>query len=411
VHADVDEAYLPPDEQELAGLIERAAGQRLPIEICGNRTKRSIGRPMQVATRISTSAMSGVTLYEPTELVLSARSGTPLAEIEALLDKNDQELAFEPCSLETLSQGQADGPATIGGSIAVNASGPRRILRGSARDHLIGIRAVNGAGEIIKAGGRVMKNVTGYDLGRAIAGSWGTLAVLSEITVKVLPKAEEVRSLIFLNLPDEGAVDAMCHAMGTAYEVSGTVHLPVRMVDRLSNPDIAKLGQAVTALRLENFSAALDHRMARLHEELKAFGAIYELDDARSRSFWSDIRGLTFLSDNDWPLWRIVAAPDRAAKLVSALRANLDCHAAYEWSGGLIWVEVSPATDAGATVLRRTIAEFQADAMLVRASQASRAAVDVFQPLPEANMTLINRVKDAFDPQRILNPGRMYAGI
>jgi glycolate oxidase FAD binding subunit len=183
------------------------------------------------------------------------------------------------------------------------------------------------------------------------------------------------------------------------------------MVERLGNPDIAKLGQPVTALRLENFSAALDHRVARLHEELKAFGALYELDDARSRSFWNDIRSLAFLGASEWPLWRIAAAPDRAAKLVSALRSNLDCTAAYEWSGGLIWVEVPPATDAGATVLRRTIAEFQADAMLIRASQASRAAVDVFQPLPEANMALIQRLKDAFDPQRILNPGRMYAGI
>ncbi len=150
---------------------------------------------MQVATRLSTSELRGVTLYEPTELVLSARSGTPLAEIEALLDKNGQELAFEPSHLEAASPVEHRGPATIGGTIAANSSGPRRILRGSARDHLIGVRAVNGLGEIIKSGGRVMKNVTGYDLARGIAGSWGTLAVLTEITLKVLPKAEEMRTL------------------------------------------------------------------------------------------------------------------------------------------------------------------------------------------------------------------------
>jgi glycolate oxidase FAD binding subunit len=231
------------------------------------------------------------------------------------------------------------------------------------------------------------------------------------VTVKVLPKAEETRSLIFLNLPDEGAVNAMCRAMGSAFEVSGTVHLPAAFVERLSMPDIAKLGQSVTALRIENFASSLDYRAGRLHEALQPFGSIYELDDGRSRGFWRDIRNLTFLAGSDWPLWRISTAPDKGAKLVNALRSQLDCNAAYEWSGGLIWVEVPPATDSGAAVLRRIIAEFQADAMLVRASHASRAGVDVFQPLPEVNMALIRGLKEAFDPHRILSPGRMYAGI
>jgi glycolate oxidase FAD binding subunit len=407
----VNETYLPPGEVELAGLIAQAASQKLPLEICGNGSKRWIGRPMQVATRLSTSEMRGVTLYEPTELVLSARSGTPLSDIEALLEKNGQELPFEPHQLERVSAVEVRGPVTIGGTIAANCSGPRRILRGSARDHLIGIRAVNGLGEIIKSGGRVMKNVTGYDLARGIAGTWGTLAVLTEITLKVLPKAEEMRTLIFLNLPDEGAVTAMCRAVGSAFEISGTVHLQMPLVERLHDPDIAKLGRSVTALRVENFSASLDYRVARLHEELRPFGAIYELDDSRSRAFWRDIRGLTFLTGSDWPLWRITTAPDKGAKLVAALRGQLDCRAAFEWSGGLIWLEVPPATDAGATVLRRVIAEFQADAMLIRAGAPARAAVDVFQPLAEVNMTLIRRLKEAFDPHRILNPGRMYAGI
>ncbi|MGF1622540.1 MAG: FAD-binding protein [Rhodomicrobiaceae bacterium] len=407
----VDETYLPPGEEELASLVAQAVGQKMPVEICGNRTKRHIGRPMQVATRISTSEMNGVTLYEPTELVVSAKAGTPLSEIEALLAKNGQELAFEPARWERLSPAGGNAQATIGATVAVNASGARRILRGSARDHLLGVRAVNGNGEIIKSGGRVMKNVTGYDVARGLAGSWGTLAVLSEVTMKVMPRAEETRSLIFLNLPDEGAVTAMCQAMGTPYEVSGTVHLPAAFVERMASPDIAKLGQPVTVLRLENFSAAVGRRVGELHERLKAFGAIYELDDERSRSFWDDIRTMKFLDGGDRPLWRITVSPDRAATLVSSLRAQLDCHAAYEWSGGLIWVEVSPATDAGAAMIRRIIAEFAADAMLVRAPQTTRGAVDVFQPLPEANMALIRGLKEAFDPHRIFNPGRMYAGV
>jgi len=406
-----NETYFPPGEEELAELIAQAADKKLPVEICGNRTKRWIGRPMQVAARISMSEMRGVTLYEPTELVLSAKAGTPLTEIEALLDEHNQEFAFEPARLERLFAGRSDEQPTIGGILGSNSSGPRRMLRGSARDHLLGIRAVNGLGEVIKSGGRVMKNVTGYDLGRGLAGSWGTLAALSEVTLKVLPKAEEVRSLIFLNLPDEGAVSAMCQAMGTPYEVTGTVHLPAAFVERLSDPDIAKLGQSVTALRLENFSHAVAHRAGRLHEKLKPLGTIYELDDERSRSFWADICSLTFLAGSDRPLWRITTAPDRGAKLVRAVRAHLECDAAYEWSGGLIWVEVAPASDAAATMLRRIIAEFEADAMLVRASQTTRGAVDVFHPLLEGNMSLVRGLKEAFDPHRILNPGRMYAGV
>lgn len=406
----VNETYFPSSETELADLIRQAADQKLPVEICGNRTKRDIGGSMQVATRISTTQISGVTLYEPTEMVLSAKSGTPVSEIETLLDQNGQELAFEPARWDRIVAPKATEPATIGGVVASNISGPRRVLRGSVRDHLIGMRAVNGFGEEIKSGGRVMKNVTGYDLARGIAGSWGTLAVLSEVTFKVLPKAAESRSLILLNLPDEGAVQAMCYAMGSPHEVTGTVHIPTAFTERLSNPDIAKLGRSVTALRLENFPSALTRRVGSLYEALKPFGEIYELDHQRSQDFWSDVRGLTFLS-GDWPLWRITTAPDRAAKLVSKLRNRLECHAAYEWSGGLIWLEVSPATDAGATMLRRITAEFQADAMLVRAKQSTRAAIDVFQPLPEANMALIKRLKEAFDPHRIFNPGRIYAGV
>lgn len=411
------ETYRPADENELAALITQAEELSFPLEICGNRTKISIGRPMQTAARISTHGMSGVTLYEPTELVLSARTGTPLDEIEALLGENGQELAFEPSRWERIippSPGVSphDEPqATIGGVFATNSSGPRRILRGSARDHLIGIRAVNGLGEIIKSGGRVMKNVTGYDLSRGLVGTWGTLAALAEVTMKVMPKAPETGSLVILKLPDEAAVNAMCEAMKLPYEVSGTVHLPAELVSRLTNPDIAQLGVSITALRIENFSEAVSRRIAELRERLKPYGEIYQLDHDRSRNFWKDIRDMKFLGQGEAPVWRISTAPDRAPGLLSALRNNIDCHAAYEWSGGLIWLELPPSMDAGATIIRRVIAEFKVDAMLVRAGQPARAVVDVFHPLPEAHMALIQRMKDAFDPKHILNPGRIYAGI
>ena len=279
-----NETYHPADENELAALIIQAGEQNFPLEICGNRTKKSIGRPMQTAARLSTRGMSGITLYEPTELVLSARTGTPLDEIEAKLEENGQQLAFEPNRWERIippSPGISvhDEPqATIGGVFATNSSGPRRILRGSARDHLIGIRAVNGLGEVIKSGGRVMKNVTGYDLSRGLVGTWGTLAALTEVTMKVMPKAVESSSLVIINLPDEAAVNAMCEAMKLPYEVSGTVHLPAEFVTRLTNPDIAQLGAPITVLRIENFSEAVSRRIAELRERLKPCGEIYQLD-------------------------------------------------------------------------------------------------------------------------------------
>lgn len=408
----VRETHFPRSEDEAAAIVADAAAKTLPLEICGNRSKGAMGRPLQVAARLSAAEMRGITLYEPNELVIAAQSGTPLSEIEELLASNGQELAFEPCSLErsVLANGHS-AAQTIGGVVAVNASGPRRIFRGAARDHVIGARAVNGNGEVIKSGGRVMKNVTGYDIARAFAGSWGTLGFMTEVTLKVLPKAEETRTLICLNLADEAAISAMCKALSTPYEVSAAVHLQKPLAERLSISDIAGIGESVTALRIENFSSAVEYRTRRLHYELRAFGTIYEMDDARSRAFWTDVKRLQFLQGGDWPLWRITTAPHQGARLVSLLRTQMECRAAYDWSGGLIWLEVPPASDANATVLRRVIAELQADAFLVRASASARASVGVFQPLAEVNMNLIRRLKEAFDPHRILNPGRMYPGV
>jgi glycolate oxidase FAD binding subunit len=348
-------------------------------------------------------------------MVLSARPGTPLAEIESLLDSQAQQLAFEPVDLSRVVNRRPAG-VSIGGVFATNASGARRILRGSARDHLLGIRAVNGRGEIVKSGGRVLKNVTGVNLARGLCGSWGTLGIFTELTMKVLPKPRETRTLMFVNLPDEAATGLMSAAMGTPYEVSGTLHLHAPLAGRIADRDLAGLGLALTALRLECTSGAIHRRVEALRRVLSPFGEIYELDEVRSLAFWADMRSLSFAAggaagDNDWALWRITVAPDKASKLVAALGAIIEVHAAFDWSGGLIWLETPPAMDASATELRRIASPFGADAMLIRAAPQVRAAVEVFQPLPEASMKLVRGLKAAFDPYGVLNPGRMYAGI
>lgn len=404
------EILTPGDENELAYIVSEAAAVRMPLEICGAGTKAAIGRPIQTGAVVSTTAMTGITLYEPTELVLSARAGTPLADIETVLAANGQELAFEPLHLECVL-GEQSAPCTIGAVFAANLSGARRVFAGAARDHFLGLMAVNGRGEVFKSGGRVMKNVTGYDLCRGLSGSWGTLAVMTDVTMKVLPSAETRQTIILTGLIDEIAIDAMCAALGTPFEVSAAVHLQEMFVSHLSDPELAATGAPITALRIENFASSVTYRIGELAQGLKAFGEISLLDDDRSRLFWSDMRELKMLQGSNDPLWRLSVPPKSGAGVVESIRAHHPtCRAVYDWSGGLIWLVVPAISDAGASEVRRAVASSGGHATLIRADASTRAAVDVFQPLESGVAALSQRIKTAFDPQGILNPGRIYAG-
>jgi glycolate oxidase FAD binding subunit len=400
----------PVDEREFARVLAEAAAARTPVEIVGAGTKQQVGRPMQTAASLSTRAMRGITLYEPNEMVMSARAGTPLAQVEEKLAERGQMLAFEPVELGPLVGSEA-GQATIGGVFATNISGARRVAVGAARDHLLGIRGVNGRGEAFKSGGRVMKNVTGYDLCRGLAGSWGTLAVLSEVTFKVLPGPEDTVTVLLLDLPDELGVEVLCTAMSSPYEVSGAVHLQPALAARLSLPALRTEGRAVTALRLENFAKSVAYRKGKLKELLKAYGALHELDREASLAFWDELRRLSVFQGEDNPVWRISTSPTAGPKVVAAISAYMECRALYDWSGGLIWAGVLSTTDAGAADVRRVIATYGGHATLIRAGAEVRAAVNVFQPLEAGPEKLSRKLKAAFDPAGILNPGRMYPGF
>jgi len=398
----------PVDEREFARLLAEATATTTPVALAGAGTKANIGRPINATTQLSTRALRGITLYEPSEMVMSARTGTALAQIEDALSARRQMLAFEPIELAPLVRVQA-GQGTIGGVFATNLSGARRIRVGAARDHLLGVRAVSGGGEVFKSGGRVMKNVTGLDLCRGLAGSWGTLAVMCEVTFKVQPVPEETATLVLLGLPDEIAVEVLCEAVTTPYEVSGAVHLQPSFVARLWHDGLRAQGQAVTALRLENFAKSVAYRKARLKEHLKAYGDIHDLDTENSHAFWGELRQLSVLQDSDAPVWRISTAPTEGPKVVAAISAYMRCRALYDWSGGLVWAEVLPTTDAGAADIRRVMAAHGGHATLIRAEPQVRAAVEVFQPLEAGLERLSRRLKATFDPAGILNPGRMYA--
>jgi glycolate oxidase FAD binding subunit len=402
--------HAPDTVEELAYLVAEAADTRTPLEVMGRGTKREVGRPVQSGAVLSAESLTGIVLYEPSELVLVAQAGTPVAQIEQVLAEHDQEFPFEPIDLGPVL-GFGRGQGTIGGMVATNFSGSRRVLSGSVRDHVLGVQAVNGSGETIRAGGRVMKNVTGYDLSRALAGSWGTLAVMTEVAIKVLPAQREVRTVLCFGLADPNGIEALCLAVGTPFEVSGTVHMHAELAERLSDQEIANAGASVTAIRVENFPASARYRSSRLKQMLQAYAPALELDTLRSRAFWDEIKTLKMFQKADRPLWRISTVPTAAAKLVHNLARKIDVRVLYDWSGGLVWLETPPISDAGAVEIRRNLAEIGGHATLIRAEAPARAAIDVFQPLDKPVMALTASLKRAFDPVGILNPGRMYPGI
>lgn len=400
----------PIDERECARVFNDAVATGTPLDIRGSGTKINVGRPVTAEAFVSTRSMRGITLYEPNEMVMTARAGTLLWEVEEQLAVKRQMLAFEPIDYGALT-GSDPHETTIGSVFATNVSGTRRILYGAARDHLLGLRGVNGRGEIFKAGGRVMKNVTGVDLCRGLSGSWGTLALISEVTFKVLPVPAQTTTLLLLGLQDEFAIETLCAAMVTPYEVSGAVHIQPGMVARLSHEGLRQQGDAITAIRLENFPKSISYRKERLKDALKIYGEVHELEHDNSLAFWGELRRLTPLQAGTTPLWRISTKPTAGPALVKAISSYMPCHAFYDWSGGLIWLEVPETSDAGTADIRRAVAQYGGHATLVRAAPQVRAAVDVFQPLASGLETISRRLKSAFDPAGILNPGRMYAGF
>jgi glycolate oxidase FAD binding subunit len=408
----VAERLRPKNAGELLDAVKWAAAEVSPLEVIGAGTKRAIGRPGQADHTLDVSKLAGIGLYEPNELVLGAAAGTPLKAIEEALAEERQMLAFEPPDFGPLL-GTAAEAQTLGGVIACNLSGPRRIKAGAARDHFLGFEAVSGRGEAFKAGGRVVKNVTGYDICKLIAGSYGTLAVMSALTVKVLPAPEKTRTVLVFALEDGRAVEAMAAALGSAHEVSGAAHLPAPAAARSAVSYVKQAGAAVTALRVEGPGPSVEHRCAALRELLGAFGASEELHGKNSGAFWAEVRDVSAFARGDERLvWRISVAPSAGAAVVEAIaREGGECAALYDWGGGLVWLAMPASDDAGAPAVRAAVAAADGHATLFRAPADIRAAVDVFQPLEAGLAGLTTRLKENFDPRGVLNPGRMYAGV
>jgi len=374
----------PRDEADLAEAVRGADG---PLWIEGGGTRGPVRATN--GTRLSVAGLTGITLYEPGALTLVARAGTPLAEVEAALAVENQRLPFEPMDHRGLLGSR--GEPTIGGMVAANVSGPRRIQAGACRDSLIGVRFVDGRGDVVKNGGRVMKNVTGYDLVKLMAGSFGTLGVLSEVAFKVLPRTAVQHTLGVIVTDDAGnasqnigrAIAALSAVLGSPFDVSGAA--------------INKDGNAF--VRVEGFAASVEYRVAQLKSLLGRFGAVRGLAGEASEALWRKIRDVGALHGTDHDVWRISVKPGDGAAVAARLAG---AELLFDWGGGLIWAGVAAGSD-----VRGALAGISGHATLVRAAPETHAALGTFQPEQAPLAALTAGLRAQFDPRGILNPGRM----
>jgi len=402
--------FQPSDAAEAAEVVAWAAAEGQPLEIVAGGSKRGLGRPPRADHQLDLSRLAGIVDYDPAELILTARAATPMAEIEAELKAKRQMLAFEPPDWRGLMGG--DGEPTLGGVLACNLAGPRRVRAGAARDYFLGFSAINGWGEVWKAGGKVVKNVTGYDMCKLQAGAYGTLSVLTEVTLKVMPRPETACTILLQSMADEVAIPELSQALNTPCEVSAAAHLPAPVARRSSVAAVAEGLGAVTALRLEGPAPSVAFR-ANAIESLLGHGL--RLDAAETRRLWTEIGQVRpLLGSGARCVWRLCPTPTSAPAITNALRAQFaSAEAFYDWGGGLIWLSLEASEagpDGGAAQVRAAMAQTGGHATLVLAPDDVRAAAAVFEPLQSALASLSKRVKSSFDPRGVLNPGRMQEG-
>ena len=402
------------DAKDVEDVVRAAVAGEQPLEIIGHGSKRAIGHPMATNAVLDLSGLNAVVSYEPNELIITVQAGAPLADVQSMIDAKNQQFAFEPVDTSVLLGTPVSG--TIGGMIAVGLAGPRRIRAGGARDHLLGAHAVSGFGDSFKTGGKVVKNVTGYDLCKLLAGSWGTLAVMTEVTLKVMPKPEAERTLLLRGLDEAAANKAMTAALGSPFDVSGAAHLPKSAFRAKTDGlgDIAGQGEALTVLRLEGITASAAHRAGSLRELLAPFGTATLVEDAESSALWATIRDvLPFAASGTlgvWPVWRIVCPPASGGTLGAQLARETGGDVIYDWGGGLIWAALPPKSDAHAAAVRARANAVGGHATLIRAAEDVRRDVDVFHPQAPGIAALSERVRASFDPKTILNRGRLRRG-
>lgn len=411
------EDLFPHSEAHAVEVITWAAQHKATLDLCGLGSKRAFGRPVQADHGLNLSALQGITAYTPAELVITAGTGTPLAEVRAVLAEQGQHLACEPLCLSPLWADDPTAPlqeGTLGGLVSSNLAGPRRFAAGAVRDHLLGLRGINGLGVPFKAGGQVVKNVTGFDLCKLAAGAWGTLLALTEVSLKVLPKPEKTRTLVVQGLEPAAAVAVMTAALSSPWEVSGAAYLPAALAAGSAVERVAASGQSVTLVRVEGPAPSVTARCQALQGLVPPGVVQDELHSTNSATLWEELRTCSLLAGRRPALvWKLSLPPAQAAPLAQELAAGLGGEVALDWGGGLLWLLLPQAqaetADGGASTIRRALAAHGGGhATLVRAPSALRQAVAVFEPQAAPLAALTRRVKATFDPEGVFSPGRMW---
>lgn len=398
----------PGDVAGVQDAIRDAVRDRAPLSIEGGGGLAGLGRPAQSERTLKLDGLTGVVEYSPSELYATFRAGETLADARAALAEKRQRLPFDPPDLTGL-YGDAAGPATVGGIVAAGLSGPARVSVGAVRDYVVGVGFVDGQGQALKGGGRVMKNVTGYDLCKLTTGAFGTLGAITEVTFKVLPFANTEVTLLAHGLSDQAAQAMMSAALKSPFEPVSAAYLPAGAAASLPGAN----GQSVTGLRLEGFPDSLDYRNKAIRAFLPDGVELTTLEPEPSAAFWESVRDVApFQAPDPRALWRLSTAPTLGPSLVADIQKSLEADAFYDWAGGLIWLAVAPdAANAGADVIRPLVRSQGGHGTLMRTTQSVRAAVDVFEPLSAPVLQLTKGLKRTFDPFNALNAGRMYASL
>ncbi len=411
----MSEILTPKTTKQVLEAVAWAAGDGKSLNVQGNGSKSALGRLEPCDHTLDLSALNGIEDYAPTELVLTVKAATPVAEIERILADQNQELSFEPPNFSLLHGNGADG-GSIGGLIACNLAGSRRIKAGSARDHFLGFKAVSGRAEEFKSGGKVVKNVTGFDLSKLVAGSYGTLAVMTELTLKVQPKPEKIRTVLICwaidGIYDHGGVRSMTDALASAHEVSGAAFIPAKVAEMSAVDYVRSAGGSVTAVRVEGPGPSVEHRVEELKKLLKVYGKVEELHTKNSITFWKEVRDVSFLANSqERAIWRLSVPPASGSKVaLSILEGHLG-EVFYDWGGGLVWLAVDEKNNADEGRVRAAVGAVGGHATLFRAPDRLRSEIATFHPQSVDMADLTKRVKDGFDPKKTLNPGRMYKGV
>jgi glycolate oxidase FAD binding subunit len=387
--------FSPRNEAELARLLETCATRGVTLDIVGGGT-RPVGNATGAKARLRTGRIRGITLYEPASLTMVVKAGTPYTEVRSALAAENQHLAFEPADWTQMLG--TDGETTIGGIAAAGVSGPRRLQAGAARDALIGVHFVTGSGELAKSGGRVMKNVTGYDLTKLMCGSWGTLGVLTELSFKVAPKPEAAATVRVLRCDEKTGVALLARASTSHYDISGAAF-------------IADARAKAALVRIEGFEASVAYRAQQLKDMLARHAperAEIEIvtGEAANRAIWQRVRDVANFAGKPGSVWRLSVRPTRAVEIVTALRREYEVEALYDWAGGLVWILIREAGPLGVTVIRNLVDRAGGHATLMRAG-GDFGSVPAFHPQPPALAALAAQLRSKFDPFGILNPGRM----